>query len=124
MHDIKAFNPQLLGWTDAKSSKEESENELDESYKPDFDSKIYLINEKGRPWLSKAKLLPAYSRLIHSEPAGILKRFGGAPAPLNIVGLFLNCAGNALLYHIFKEYGQKILHPNSEVVSIKALING
>ena len=64
-------------------------------------------------------MLPAYTELLKSDIAGLLKRYGGSPAPLSVVGMFLNAAGNTLLKYIDDVYKQKVLLARHEVVSIK-----
>lgn len=81
-------------------------------------------NEKGRDKIKNCPALAIYKQLFSSEICASLKRFGGSPAPLSLIGAFLNYVGNHTLYHIYDKYKKRIFYPFSEVVSIKHLPNG
>ena len=53
-----------------------------------------------------------------------MKKFRGIPAPLSLIGTFLNYAGNTILYHIHDKYKKRVFYPNSEVIFIKHLATG
>ena len=59
-----------------------------------------------------------------SEIFSVLSRYGGNIVPLSMVGLFMNYAGNHLLHHIYKSYGQKIFYHGHKVVNVQLLANG
>jgi hypothetical protein len=83
-----------------------------------------LKTEKGREKIKSSKPLPMFESLFSSDICNALKRFGGSPAPLSLIGTFLDYVGNHLLYHLHDKYKKRIFYPNSEVISVRHLPTG
>lgn len=84
--------------------EQDSDNELDYEQGKQIDNSEPLKDEKGRPRFQKGTPLAAFKGLFNSDICGALKRFGGSPAPLSLIGTFLNYAGNSVLYYIYEKY--------------------
>lgn len=105
-------------------SGHDSDNELDYEYGKQIDNSKPLKLEQGREKFKKAEPLPIFKNLFSSEICAALKRFGGSPAPLSLIGTFLNYVGSNILHHIHDKFKRRVFYPNSEVISIKHLPSG
>lgn len=65
------------------------------------------------------KTIPLFNELCESSAVQTLIAIGNRPAPLSLVGYFLDCLGNFITCHIYKEHGKNILLNNAEVKSVK-----
>jgi hypothetical protein len=69
------------------------------------------------------KKIPIFNDLYESSIVQLLLSLGNRPAPLSLVGHFLDSLGNFLVHHISKNYGKNILLNEAEVKSIKLYNN-
>lgn len=98
----------------------DSDNELDDDeYGKQIDNSQPLKDEQGRGKFQKSKPLPMFKELFSSEICAALKRFGGSPAPLSLIGTFLSYVGNNILYYLHDKYKARVFYPHSEVISIR-----
>ena len=89
----------------------DSDNELDYNYDEAIDNSQPLKDEKGRDKIQSSKPLPMFKKLFTSEVCSALKRFGGSPAPLSLIGTFLSYVGNYVLQHIHEKYKKRVFYP-------------
>ena len=69
----------------------DSDDELDDKQGQQNDlPAVPLKNELGRDKINNSVPLPMFKKLFTSDIWAALKRFGGSPAPLSIIGTFLN----------------------------------
>jgi IS1 family transposase len=64
------------------------------------------------------KIIPMYSDLYHSQTSKALISYGNKPAPLPLIGYFLDCIGNTILDNVYKMQGKKIIMFNTEVTKV------
>ena len=84
--------------------EQDRDNELDYESGKQIDNTTSLKYEKGRPRLQRGTPIDAFKDLFSSDIWAALKRFGGSPAPLSLIGTFLNYAGNHVLNYIHEKY--------------------
>ena len=102
----------------------DSDNELDYEHGKQIDNTQPLKDEKGRDKIRQTKPVAAFKSLFSSDICNSLKRFGGSPAPLSLIGTFLNYVGNNVLYYIHDKFKKRVFYPFSEVISVKHLPSG
>ena len=95
----------------AKINSNNSDNEIKE-----------FIIDKGYK-INHYKPLQIFQDFYKLAPAQTLLKIGNRPAPLCLVGYFLECLGNNMLYYINNQYKKSLLLCNSEVKSIKSMKN-
>lgn len=84
--------------------EQDSDNELDYESGKQIDNTASLKSEKGRPRLQRGAPLDAFKDLFSSDVCAALKRFGGSPAPLSLIGTFLNYVGCHVLNYIHDKH--------------------
>jgi lysine/ornithine N-monooxygenase len=89
------------------------------SEKNDVEIKDFTI-EKGSK-INNYKPLSIFQEFFKSSPTQTLLQIGNRPAPLSLVGFFLECLGNYMLSLISSMYKKCILQSNTEVKAIKLL---
>lgn len=109
---------------DAMFEEHDSDNDLDYEYGKPIDNSQPLHTEMGRNRFKNSKPLPMFKTLFSSDICNALKRFGGSPAPLSLIGTFLNYVGCHVLYYLYDKFKKRIFYPHSEVVSIRHLTSG
>ena len=53
-----------------------------------------------------------------------MREYGQTVAPLNLIGMFLNYAGNHILHHVATVMKRKIFYPGHQVVSVQLITGG
>jgi hypothetical protein len=103
-----------------KSSKNYN-NEKELKNKPEKNEKVLEYDNQREKVLFKK--MPLFMELFQSSAVQTLIAIGNRPAPLSLVGYFLDCLGNFLVHHIKKNFNKNILLTKAEVGSIKMYNN-
>jgi hypothetical protein len=85
--------------------------------------KLYNIPATSQKEKLIFKPIPLFQELYTSSCVQTLLSIGNRPAPLPLVGYFLDCLGNFIIDHINKKYSRNILLNKSEVCKIKIYNN-
>jgi hypothetical protein len=83
-------------------------------------------NDSEKPQQTKKliiKKIPLFNELFECDPVQSLFTIGNRPAPLGLVGYYLDCLGNFIVHHVKHKYKKLILLNETEVKSIKMYNN-
>ena len=89
--------------------------------KDDYGSDFDLCDNKNNNLIFHPMTI--FNELYNSCPVKTLLAIGNRPAPLNLVGYFLNCLGNFLVDLNKRKYNKSILLNKAEVKKIKIYNN-
>lgn len=103
-----------------KSSKNYN-NGKEVKNKPEMIEKVLEYDNQREKVIFKK--MPLFMELFQSSAVQTLLAIGNRPAPLSLVGYFLDCLGNFLVHHIKKNFNKNILLNKAEVTSIKMYNN-
>lgn len=115
--------------TTKKNLEESAQGEKNDEALAQYDSDNELDDENSKYAPGKAPLrsfdpLPIFKNFYSSNICTSLRKFAGVPAPLSLVGTFLNYVGSIMLHHIHDKYQQRVFYPYTEVTSLKHLPSG
>jgi len=101
---------------------------INENNKNSCEGEDGIDNEKMNQYLMKNEKfvyrpLLIFSEIFNSSSVQTLMAIGNRPAPLTLVGYYLNCLGNFIVDYINSKYNKNILLNRAEVKQIKIFNN-
>jgi lysine/ornithine N-monooxygenase len=113
----------LICWGDDEKSGE-AKQALSPTKKKQDQTKSDVMEKENKTEASNSKTnkknqpIPLFNKLYQSFPTQALLHIASKPAPLPLVGHFLDCIGNTLTNYINSLFNKNILLTNTEVVEV------